>query len=82
MGGYAEALIERVRRARAAVREARRDGDAYAVAVAEDELDDALRLARRHGLALTEDDGDAEDAENGTDAGDDADGRGAGRAEA
>ncbi|MFE5740219.1 hypothetical protein [Streptomyces celluloflavus] len=45
MGGYAEAVRERVRVARAAVKEAREAADPYALAVAEDELDDALRLA-------------------------------------
>ncbi|WP_411139814.1 hypothetical protein [Streptomyces sp. x-80] len=45
MGGYAEAVRERVRAARAAVEEAREAADPYALAVAEDELDDALRLA-------------------------------------
>ncbi|MFD9907744.1 hypothetical protein [Streptomyces sp. NPDC059063] len=51
MGGYADALIERVRQARTALADAMADEDVYAVAVAEDELDDALRMARRHGLA-------------------------------
>ncbi|WP_369221369.1 hypothetical protein AB5J52_05520 [Streptomyces sp. R39] len=46
----AEALLARVRAARAGLAAAREAGDAYAVAVAEDELDDAVRLARRHGL--------------------------------
>ncbi|MFE7612722.1 hypothetical protein [Streptomyces celluloflavus] len=45
MGGYAEAVRERVRVARAAVAEAREAADPYAPAVAENELDDALRLA-------------------------------------
>ncbi|MEK2478819.1 MULTISPECIES: hypothetical protein [Streptomyces] len=52
MGGFAEAVRERVRRARAAVAQAQQEGDAYAVAVAEDELDDALRTARGLGLEL------------------------------
>ncbi len=46
MGGFAESVRERVRAARAAVEEARASGDAYALAVAEDELDDAVRVAR------------------------------------
>lgn len=50
MGGFAEAVQERVRRARAAVAEAYEAEDAYEVAVAEDELDDALRIARGLGL--------------------------------
>ncbi len=50
MGGFAEALRERVRAARAAVEAAREAGDAFFVAVAEDELDDALRLARNSGV--------------------------------
>ncbi|MEU7183941.1 MULTISPECIES: hypothetical protein [Streptomyces] len=44
MDGYAEAVRERVRVARAAVAEAREAADPY-VPVAEDDLDDALRLA-------------------------------------
>lgn len=46
----ADALLARVRAARAGLAAAVRAGDAYEVAVAEDELDDAVRLARRHGL--------------------------------
>ncbi|MDN3027849.1 hypothetical protein [Streptomyces sp. S.PB5] len=46
----AEALLARVRAARAGLATARDAADAYAVAVAEDELDDAVRLARWHGL--------------------------------
>ena len=46
----ADALLARVRAARAALAAAVSAGDAYEVAVAEDELDDAVRLARRHGL--------------------------------
>ncbi|MFC5720931.1 hypothetical protein ACFP1Z_12210 [Streptomyces gamaensis] len=38
-------------RARAALRAAREAGDAYESAVAEDELDDALRMAHEHGVA-------------------------------
>ena len=49
MGGFAELMRERVRVARAAVVAARETGDVYEVAVAEDELDDALRLALRRG---------------------------------
>ncbi|ARF58052.1 hypothetical protein [Streptomyces gilvosporeus] len=50
MGGYAEAVRERVRVARAAVVAAREAGDGYDVAVAEDELEDALRVARNVGV--------------------------------
>ncbi|MFI9202473.1 hypothetical protein [Streptomyces sp. NPDC053048] len=50
MSAFAEAMRERVRAARAALAEARTAGDAYAAAVAEDELDDALRLALAHGV--------------------------------
>jgi hypothetical protein len=45
-----EALLARVRAARAALAAAREAEDPYAVAVAQDELDDAVRFARRHGL--------------------------------
>ncbi|WP_405741890.1 hypothetical protein OG885_42215 [Streptomyces sp. NBC_00028] len=47
---FAEALRERVRQALAALAAAREDDDAYAVAVAQDEVDDAVRVARGHGL--------------------------------
>ena len=50
MNEVAEALLARVRAARAALAAALTAADAYAVAVAEDELDDAIRLARRHGV--------------------------------
>ncbi len=50
MGGFAEAMLERVRAARESVRDATAAKDAYRIAVAQDELDDALRVARRHGL--------------------------------
>ncbi|MFF4602906.1 hypothetical protein ACFY12_09175 [Streptomyces sp. NPDC001339] len=50
MGGFAEALRERVRAARAAVAAAHEAGDVYAVAVAEDEWEDALRMARNVGV--------------------------------
>ena len=45
-----EALLARVHAARAGLAAAVAADDAYAVAVAQDELDDAVRLARRHGL--------------------------------
>lgn len=52
MGGsvFTEALLERVRQARASLETALKAEDAYLVAVAEDELDDAVRVARRHGV--------------------------------
>ncbi|MET8563500.1 hypothetical protein ABZV75_24000 [Streptomyces flaveolus] len=52
MGGsvFAEALLQWVRQARGALAAALAAEDAYAVAVAEDELDDAVRMARRHGI--------------------------------
>ncbi|OLZ63175.1 hypothetical protein AV521_39810 [Streptomyces sp. IMTB 2501] len=56
MGRFAEAVRERVREARAALAAALQTEDAYEVAVAQDELDDALRVARRHGIDV---DGDA-----------------------
>ncbi|MFK4104212.1 hypothetical protein ACI2L1_29835 [Streptomyces sp. NPDC019531] len=54
MGGsvFAEALLERVRQARAVLEVALEAGDAYSVAVAQDELDDAVRVARRHGVEV------------------------------
>ena len=45
-----EALLARVRAARAGLAAAVAADDPYAVAVAQDELDDAVRFARRHGL--------------------------------
>ncbi|MFM9442505.1 hypothetical protein [Streptomyces acidiscabies] len=62
MGGFVEAVRERVRQARIRVRAAERSGDAYEKAVAEDELDDALRIARVHGV-------DAEQEEEGEEGG-------------
>lgn len=52
MGGFAEVMRARVRETRAALAAAREAGDAYAAAVAADELDDALRLARANGVAV------------------------------
>jgi hypothetical protein len=45
-----EALLARVRAARAGLADAVAAEDGYAVAVAQDELDDAVRLARGLGL--------------------------------
>ncbi|MFD8723019.1 hypothetical protein ACFV2H_34890 [Streptomyces sp. NPDC059629] len=50
MNEVTEALLARVRAAQAALAAAVSAADAYAVAVAEDDLDDAIRLAQRHGL--------------------------------
>ncbi len=50
MGGFVEAARGRVSQARAALGAAREAGDVYAVAVAEDELEDALRIAEAHGV--------------------------------
>ncbi|PWI13137.1 hypothetical protein DI272_02555 [Streptomyces sp. Act143] len=52
MGGsvVAAALLARVCQARATLGAALETEDAYAVAVAQDELDDAVRVARRHGI--------------------------------
>ncbi|WP_369386499.1 hypothetical protein AB5J72_02020 [Streptomyces sp. CG1] len=50
MSEVAEALLARVHAARAGLAAALDADDAYAIAVAQDELDDAVRLALRHGL--------------------------------
>ncbi|GGY07530.1 hypothetical protein [Streptomyces hiroshimensis] len=50
VGGFVEAARGRVSQARAALGAAREAGDVYAVAVAEDELEDALRIAEAHGV--------------------------------
>ncbi|WP_367318706.1 hypothetical protein [Streptomyces sp. HUAS ZL42] len=50
MGAVVEALLARVQAARTGLAAAVEAEDPYAVAVAQDELDDAVRLARRHGL--------------------------------
>ncbi|WP_438489244.1 hypothetical protein [Streptomyces sp. S186] len=57
MGGFAESVRERVRAARAAVEAARAADDACAPAVAEDERDDAPRIA--HGIGIAPDRGSA-----------------------
>ena len=53
VGEVVEALLARVRAARAGLADAVAAEDPYAVAVAQDELDDAVRFARRHGLDVT-----------------------------
>ncbi|MFE6690437.1 hypothetical protein ACFVFQ_28705 [Streptomyces sp. NPDC057743] len=50
MGDFAEAVRERVHRARDAVAAAHEAGDVYAVTEAKEELDDALRMARDLGV--------------------------------
>ncbi|MFF7726784.1 hypothetical protein [Streptomyces sp. NPDC008001] len=50
MSEFTEAMQRRVRQAREALAAAESAGDAYECAVAEDELEDALRLARAHGV--------------------------------
>ncbi|MFC5143518.1 hypothetical protein [Streptomyces aureoversilis] len=50
MGGFIEAARGRVRRARTTLDAAKEAGDAHAVAMAEDELEDALRIAEAHGV--------------------------------
>ena len=60
MGEVVEALLTRVRAARAGLAAAVEADDPYAVAVARDELDDAVRFARRHGLDVVVDRADEE----------------------
>ena len=52
VGAFAEVMRGRVRDARAAVAAARVAGDPYALAVAADELEDALRMARANGITV------------------------------
>ncbi|MET8976927.1 hypothetical protein ABZX85_15035 [Streptomyces sp. NPDC004539] len=59
MSGFTEALRERVRAARERLAAALRENDAYETAVAQDELDDALRIARAHGVETERDPGGA-----------------------
>lgn len=60
VGGFTEAVRARVRAARAALEVALEDDDVYEAAVAQDELDDALRVARRHGIDVGADAADEE----------------------
>jgi len=55
VSGFTEALRERLRAARERLAAALREDDPYETAVAQDELDDALRIARAHGVATGED---------------------------
>jgi hypothetical protein len=57
LGGFAEALMERVRAAQARLEAALETEDAYEVAVAQDELDDAVRMARANGIDAEVDEG-------------------------
>ncbi|MEV5506737.1 hypothetical protein [Streptomyces orinoci] len=50
MSAFAEAMRERVRQARSDLAAARAAGDVFAAALAEDELQDALRVAAEHGV--------------------------------
>lgn len=54
MSVFAEAMRQRICRARAALAAARVTGDDYGASVAEEELEDALRLARDHGVEAGE----------------------------
>ncbi|GII54211.1 hypothetical protein Pth03_26000 [Planotetraspora thailandica] len=51
-GPFAAAIRERARLARAALEQARRDGDADDLIVAEGEWEDVVRLARAHGVPI------------------------------
>lgn len=51
MAGFEEAALERVRVARARVQAAQEADDVFDEAQAADELEDALRVARDHGVA-------------------------------
>ncbi|MFG2332429.1 hypothetical protein ACGFMM_22730 [Streptomyces sp. NPDC048604] len=61
MSTFGEAVRQRVRAARSRLEDARATGDAYEAALAEDELDDALRLARKHGIGTDDADAPAEE---------------------
>lgn len=50
MAGFTEAARERVRVARARLAAAHEAGDAFEAAQASEELEDALRMAREHGV--------------------------------
>ncbi|MFB7170575.1 hypothetical protein ACFCYM_07060 [Streptomyces sp. NPDC056254] len=51
MSGFEEAALERVRRAQDRLQAAREARDAFEEAQAAEELEDALRVARDHGVA-------------------------------
>ncbi|MFJ7591313.1 hypothetical protein ACIQZO_28855 [Streptomyces sp. NPDC097617] len=52
MAGFPEAALERIRAARSRVAASHEAGDAFEEAQAAEELEDALRVAREHGLAV------------------------------
>ena len=54
MSTFAEAVLERVRAARVRLEAAYAAEDAFEAALAEDELEDALRLARKHDISTEE----------------------------
>jgi hypothetical protein len=55
VGEFAEALLARVREARADLAVAVEAGDVYAASVAQSDLDDVVWLARRHGIDIEAD---------------------------
>ncbi|MEU8869068.1 hypothetical protein [Streptomyces umbrinus] len=55
VGEFAEALLARVREARAGLAAAVDAEDAYAASVAQSDLDDVVWLARRHGIDIEAD---------------------------
>ncbi|NDZ82571.1 hypothetical protein G3I19_29365 [Streptomyces sp. SID10853] len=57
MGGFSEAARERIGAARSRLAAASEAEDAYEAAMAEDELDDALRLARKHRVSTEPENG-------------------------
>ncbi|WP_219664957.1 hypothetical protein [Streptomyces bambusae] len=57
MAGFEKAALDRVRVARARLAAAQDDDDAFEEAQAVEELEDALRLARDHGVSIDEADG-------------------------
>lgn len=57
VAGFEKAVLDRVRVARARLAAAQADDDAFEVAQASEELEDALRLAHDHGVSADEADG-------------------------
>jgi hypothetical protein len=57
VAGFEKAALDRVRVARARLAAAQDDDDAFEEAQAVEELEDALRLARDHGVSVDEADG-------------------------
>jgi hypothetical protein len=60
VGVFAEAVLERVREAQAALKASLEAEDAFGADVARAELDDALRLAERHGIEVGGEEASAE----------------------